>query len=166
MSLNFRNFFSKVNVISLLIGMILAVFLLGCRAYDRTPAGNWTTYRNDRFSFEFLHPDHWVASEPPENRDGMAFSDPTHPNVEIRGWAGAEIRSPQKSVPSNFTTQQGISGNLEIKVDATMSSMTMTIVQNKIRYNWRGSAPSQQFGGYYQFFYYIASRFKISGAPN
>jgi hypothetical protein len=165
MSVNFRNFFPKVNVIYLLLGMALTIVLLGCRADDRNQPGNWTTYRNDRFGFEFLYPDRWVTSITPENRDGIAFSDPTNPNVEIRGWAGEEIGNQRKSVPSNFTTQQGISGNLEIKVDAKVSLMTMTIVQNKIRYNWRGSAPSQQFDSYYQFFYYIASRFKVVGAP-
>lgn len=165
MSVNFRNFFPQVNVIYLLLGMVLTVFLLGCRADDRNSAGNWVTYRNDRFGFEFLYPDRWVASITPENRDGMAFSDPTNPNVEIRGWAGTEISDPRRSASSNFTTQQGISGNLEIKLDAKVSSMTMTIVQDKTRYNWRGSAPSQQFDSFYQFFYYIASRFKISSAP-
>ncbi|KAM3101720.1 hypothetical protein ACKFKF_06900 [Phormidesmis sp. 146-12] len=145
--------------------MVLTVFLSGCGANDRNQAGNWTVYRNDRFGFEFLYPDRWVASITPENRDGMAFSDPTNPNVEIRGWAGTDLSNQRKSTPSNFTTQQGISGNLEIKVDAKVSSMTMTIVQNKIRYNWRGSAPSQQFDEFYQFFYYIVSRFKIYSAP-
>ncbi|MGV0026120.1 hypothetical protein [Phormidesmis priestleyi] len=165
MSVIFRNFFPKVNVIYLLLGMVLTASLLSCGGDDRNSAGNWVTYRNDRFGFEFLHPDRWFASIAPENRDGMAFSDPTNPNVEIRGWAGTDLGGQKKLAPSNFTTQQGILGNLEIKLDAKVSSMTMTIVQNKIRYNWQGSAPSQQFAGYYQFFYYIASRFKISGNP-
>jgi hypothetical protein len=165
MSTHFGNLSRKSFVFNCLRGLGLIIILGGCQGNDRPSAGNWQTYRNDRFGFEFLYPGGWVASNPPENRDGIAFSNPENPDVEIRGWATADLGNLTKNItPSNFTTQQGLSGNLEIKIDAKLSSMRVTIVHNKIRYYCRGTSPSQQFDGYYQFFYYIASHFKVSSS--
>lgn len=163
MSIHFGNLSRKSFVFNGLLGAGLITLLWGCQGNDRNSVGNWQTYRNDRFGFEFLYPDGWVASNPPENRDGIAFSNPENPDVEIRGWATADLgNSAKNAAPSNFTTQQGLSGNLEIKIDAKLSSMQVTIVRNKIRYFWGGTSPSQEFDSYYQSFYYIASRFKVS----
>lgn len=162
MGIYFCNFFRKFNVVGRLLGLALAGLLLGCRASDFSSAGSWETYRNDRFGFEFLYPKLWVSSDRPENRDGIAFHDPKNPQVEIRGWASPELTHSSRNLLTNFTTQQGNSGNLEVKISARVSSMTMTIVKGNLRYSWRGSSLNAQFDRYYQLFYYIASHFQIS----
>lgn len=161
----------KLHFCRAAIALMLAIVLFSCRN-NTDSAGSWKTYQNDRFGFEFLYPEQWVASIPPETRDGMAFSDPKNPNVEIRGWANyarsnsgtnlpQQSKLPQKPMPPNFTTQQGITGNLEVKINPKVSSMTITLLKNNILYYWQGSAPNQQFDAYYRFFYYIASRYRI-----
>lgn len=106
----------------------------------------------------------------PDNRDGLAFSDPQNPAVLIIGIAGdrlpeielsAKQKSPPKSTQQNFTTEQGRTGKLQVDVGADFSSMTLTLIQGRIRYHWRGQSPSQQFADYYRFFYYIASQFRL-----
>lgn len=165
-------FFRKLNFSRKAIAFLLVIVLFSCRS-TADSAGSWKTYQNDRFGFEFLYPERWVASIPPEARDGMAFSDPKNPGVEIRGWATfarspskasrqQPSKVPQKSMPPNFTTQQGVTGSLEVKIDPKISSMTITLLKNNIFYYWQGSAPNQQFDAYYRFFYYIASRYRIS----
>jgi hypothetical protein len=124
---------------------------------ERLP-DRWQTYRNPRFGFEFLHPEGWVDSIPPENRDGIAFSDPRNPGLEIRGWA--ELKRSRKLEP-NFTTEQGIPGRLDVKVEAQTSVMSLTIHHKDKEYHWRGTAPSVQFGNYYRFFSFIASRYRV-----
>ncbi|MGG6269602.1 hypothetical protein ACQ4M3_36615 [Leptolyngbya sp. AN03gr2] len=123
----------------------------------------WQTYRNPRFGFEFLYPEGWVDSIPPENQDGIAFSDPRNNGLEIRSWA--KLKRPdqpkQPKATPNFTTEQGISGRLEVKVEAQTSTMMLTIDQKDVEYHWRGTAPSSQFGNYYRFFSFIASRYRV-----
>lgn len=122
----------------------------------------WQTYRNDRFDFEFPYPADWVKGTPPENGDGVTFSDPKNPQVMIRGWANLmrPSRKPKATPAPNFKTEQGVPGRLEIKVE-NQSSFTVTLYQNNVEYNWQGTAPNQQFGSYYRFFDYVASRYRI-----
>jgi hypothetical protein len=138
----------------------------------------WQTYRNPRFGFEFLYPDGWLFSIPPENQDGMAFNDPRNPAVEIRGWASL-IRNlpsekskaltsvkpnsvkPSGPMPVNFTTEQGLASNLSVQIEKQVSSLELTLTQGGVQYRWRGTAPSQQFDDYYRFFYFVASRYRL-----
>lgn len=159
----------KSHLVCLLLGLVLTAFLSGCGSTDSSLGMNWKTYRNQRFGFEFLYPDRWVESIPPENRDGIAFGDPQNPGVEIRGWASYERlvsddrsnRRSQPSLPSNFTTLQKVPGNLDAKIGTESSSLTLTLAQGETRYYWRGTAPNQQFENYYRFFNYIASRYRV-----
>ncbi len=159
----------KSRIVWLLLGLVLTGFLLGCGSVDSTLSTNWKTYHNERFGFEFLYPDRWVESIPPENRDGIAFGDPQNPEVEIRGWADYErsvsgdrsTQRSQPSLPSNFKTLQGVPGNLDAKIGTELSSLTLTLAKGKTRYYWRGTSPNQQFDNYYRFFNYIASRYRV-----
>ncbi|HTL89083.1 MAG TPA: hypothetical protein VL134_06765 [Leptolyngbya sp.] len=124
----------------------------------------WQTYRNARFEFEFLYPEGWVDSILPENRDGVAFSDPKNPGVEIRSWAEFVRSTPAKTPrpAPNFTTEQGLPGRLDVKVEPQISTIALTLYQNNVEYNWRGTAPSGEFGNYYRFFSFIASRYRVA----
>lgn len=109
----------------------------------------------------------------PANGDGQAFSNPLQAEVEIRGAAGYSLpenkearhkslhhKQPKVS-KQNFTTQQGLTGELQVEVDAQISSMKLTLTQGKVLYSWQGQAPSKQFADYYRFFYYVASQFRV-----
>ena len=109
-----------------------------------------------------MYPEGWVDSIPPENQDGIAFSDPRNNGLEIRSWA--KLKRPDQPKPQstpNFTTEQGIAGRLDVKVDKQTSTMMLTIDQKDVEYHWRGTAPSSQFGNYYRFFSFIASRYRV-----
>lgn len=121
----------------------------------------WQTYRNQRFNFEFLYPEGWVDSIPPENQDGIAFSDPRNPGLEIRGWAEFKRSNTSAKLQPNFTTEQGIPGRLEVRLGAQSSVMTLTIQQQETVYHWRATAPSAQFDNYYRFFSFIARRYRV-----
>lgn len=175
MSINISTLIRRSCFVRLLLGLILTVFVLSCGPNDSTST-TWKVYKNERFGFEFPYPDRWAESIPPENRDGMAFGDPQNPEVEIRGWAEYErlapTATPRKSFtrnskqqlptpsPLNFTTLQGVPGNLDAKIGA-QSTLTLTLAQGETRYYWRGSAPNQKFDDYYRFFNYIASRYRV-----
>ncbi len=123
-------------------------------------------YHNPRFGFEFPYPSNWVTGPMPDSRDGQTFSDPTSPTVEIRGWAGfnlEEFKSPNTAQPlkQNFTTAQGLTGDLEVEVGTQISMMTLILNQGSLRYYWQGRAPSKQFAEYYRFFYYSASQYRL-----
>ncbi len=152
----------------------ILVGLIGLTGCDRLPwerseqqqsrlLERWQTYRNSRFGFEFLYPEGWIDSIPPENQDGIAFSDPRNPGFEIRGWAKLKRpdQSNQQKPTPNFTTEQGIAGRLDVKVEAQSSVMMLTIDHKDVEYHWRGTAPSSQFGNYYRFFSFIASRYRV-----
>lgn len=172
MSIAILTLIRKSWIVQLLLGLMLAVFLVSCGSSDST-SRTWKLYRNERFGFEFPCPDRWVESIPPENRDGIAFGDPQSPEVEIRGWGeskrqGAILkratgRDLQKSpsIPLNFTTLQGVPGNLDAKIGLQSSSLTLTLTQGEVRYYWRGHAPNQKFGDYYRLFNYIASHYRV-----
>lgn len=156
------------------VGLIVS----DCQLSNKNSLGTWKIYHNQRYAFEFPYPSNWVPSPMPANRDGQAFSDPLQPDVEIRGSAGYSLpeinkmryKSPHhkhaKVSTKNFTTQQGLSGELQVEVGSDFSSMTLTLTQAKVLYIWQGQAPSQQFADYYRFFYYIASQFRVSPALN
>ena len=158
-------------------GLVVGAMLSGCRPSEVPPASNLQTYRNPRYEFEFPYPKAWVAAEPPTNQDGQAFNDPKNPEVEIRGWAGYRVSSSGKrgkhkrlkdkseALNQNFTTQQGVTGELEVNVGPKISSMTLTLVQGKLEYNCYAQSPSEKFADYYRLFYNIAGQYKIPSAP-
>jgi hypothetical protein len=147
----------------------LAVTLGGCNGVSKTTvAPRWEIYTNPRYSFQFPYPSNWTALPAPDNGDGQAFVSLQNPEVDIRGWAGNKLpnwekrhKNAQKTVNSNFQTAQGVSGTLTVEVGKQASTMKLTINQGQLRYYWQGRAPSQQFGNYYNAFYYIAQQYRI-----
>ena len=168
--------------------------LLGCHASNLGSQGSWSTYHNQRYNFEFPYPKNWVSVPMPDNGDGGAFRDPQNSSVEIRGWAANKLpeiaasptsiklsegqprlkkkapalavtaKDAPKSQQQNFTTEQGLTGKLKVKIGSQISSMTLTLNQGKVEYNWQGQCDSKQFADYYRFFYYVASQYRISSA--
>ncbi|WP_449420943.1 hypothetical protein [Phormidium nigroviride] len=173
----------------LVCGVALGAALLGCSSPATIQSGSWQTYHNARYNFEFLYPDNWLAAEAPANGDGQAFNDPKNPAVEIRGWAGYNVPGVTgkqrdkhntgkqrdqnnnididraKPLHRNFTTEQGLSGQLKVNLGSQVSSMTLTLVEGDVRYNFQGKAPSKQFADYYKFFYYVASQYRVLPEP-
>jgi hypothetical protein len=144
----------------------LLIMLSGCSV----PGFNtitWKTYSNSRYGFEFPYPSNWTSLPPPENDDGIAFVSPQNNTVEIRGWAGNRLpdfidKNAKKTINSNFKTAQGLSGVLVVEVGSKVSSMTLTVSQGQIKYNWQGRSPSEDFQDYYRVFYYIAQQYRIT----
>lgn len=163
---------------SAVTGLVMTALLSGCRPSELQPATNLETYYNPRYGFEFPYPRRWIAAEPPTNQDGQAFNDPKNPEVEIRGWAGYRVSSGGKhrkhkkskkdeseSLKQNFTTQQGVTGELEVNLGPKISSMKLTLVQGKLQYNCYAQSPSDKFADYYRLFYNIATQYKVPPAP-
>lgn len=155
-----------------LVGVAVSLILLmSCRSSEGAPPGTWKTYHNPRYNFEFPYPSDWIAAPPPDNQDGQAFHDPKNSEAEIRGWAGHQIKTTAKQKSSdlplkpNFSTQQGLAGELKINVGPETSSMTLVLQQGNIRYNWQARSPSQEFDDYYRFFYYIARQYRVPPPP-
>lgn len=161
------------SLIKLVCAVTLGVMLSSCSPSVSNQSQSWETYHNSRFNFEFPYPSNWIAAPPPANRDGQAFSDPLQPEVEIRGWAGYQLSTPRtpnlqpqtKPKPTllrpNFTTEQGVSGELKVEIGAEMSAMNLALMQGNVQYNWRGQAPSRLFNDYYKFFYYVAGQYRV-----
>jgi len=155
--------FSVSGVISLLI------MLSGCTATGfNAGAITWKTYKNYRYGFEFPYPSNWTSSPAPENDDGIAFVSPHNKSVVIRGWASHQIsestvtdQETTRKINSNFRTTQGIFGVLVVEVDQQVSSMTLTLTQNQVKYYWQGRSESQEFQDYYRLFYYTAQQYRI-----
>jgi hypothetical protein len=150
----------------------VVVMLLSCRSSNLSSQGSWNTYRNPRYGFEFPHPSKWVAFPIPDNRDGRAFRDPQNPSAEIRGWAVNKLsetkasstntsKHSQKSQQQNFTTAQGLTGNLQVEIGSDTSLMTLTLSRGKVLYNWQGQCSSKQFASYYRFFSYVAGQYRL-----
>ncbi len=153
----------------------LVLILLSCHASNTGMPNSWDTYRNPRYGFEFPYPSNWIAVSMPDNRDGRAFHDPNNPKLEIRGWATNKLSdlkasSPNKNKPAqespnsqlkNFTTDQGLTGELLVVVGSDISSMTLTLSQGRVEYNWQGQGESQQFADHYRFFYYVARQYRL-----
>jgi len=109
----------------------------------------------------------------PSNLDGQAFRDPNNSSIEIRGWALEQLPENQSSSSSstptdssssqspNFTTQQGVTGQLKVEVGLETSLMTLTLHQGQVEYHWQGQSDSEQFADYYHFFNYIASQYRL-----
>jgi hypothetical protein len=156
--------------------------LTGCSMGDRAPINSqsqtWQTYRNPKYGFAFLYPDRWVAALTPEKADGQIFAEPQNPAVEIRGWASVNLLDqsqtqktkpkgqalgtpPPTEPPPNFKTRQGVAGTLQVQITPQSSSLNFMVRQGKIRYHWRGSAPSDRFADYYAFFYHVVLRYQI-----
>lgn len=163
--------FSKIRLVWVLV--LLTMLLQGCQSSRLNSSATWKIYRNPRYQFEFPYPSNWIATAMPDNRDGQAFRDPQQPEIEIRGWA--EHRLPIKILNSrtsrakniaqqeqlNFTTQQGVTGQLQVKVGSDRSIMALSLNQGVVVYHWRAQAPSKQFADYYRFFDYIASNYRL-----
>lgn len=151
----------------------LIFLLFSCHALNFNIPNSWTTYRNPRYGFEFPYPSNWQPFPMPDNRDGRAFRDPQNPSVEIRGWAANNLSGIQSSSSNtsatqspkpqsqNFTTDQGMTGQLKVKVGSDISLMTLTLSQDKVLYNWQGQCESQKFADYYRFFNYVASQYRL-----
>jgi len=126
----------------------------------------WNTYQNPRYQFEFPYPSNWETLTMPSNLDGEAFRDPDNPSVEIRGWAqlpdteSSSSNSTSTDSP-NFTTEQGVTGQLRVEVGVDTSLMSLTLNQGQVEYHWQGQADSEQFADYYRFFNYIASQYQL-----
>ena len=140
----------------------IALLLSDCQSSNQNPsAGTWKIYHNQRYGFEFPYPSNWVVAPMPANGDGQAFSNPLQVEVEIRGAAGYRLpenrgvhqklpyKQPKVSI-QNFTTQQGLTGELQVEVGTEISSMRLTLTQGKVLYSWQGQAPNKQFADYYQ----------------
>ncbi len=163
----------RLAQVTRLAGLAMSlVFLISCRSFEASPPGSWQTYRNPRYNFEFPFPSNWIAEPPPDNQDGQAFHDPQNAQAEIRGWAAHQIKPIAKpksgtlpSLKPNFTTEQGLPGELQVNIGPEISSMKLVLEQGDIRYNWQGRSPSQQFDDYYRFFYYSARQYRVPPPP-
>ncbi|MEH2243254.1 hypothetical protein [Nostoc sp.] len=148
----------------------LLIILWGCTANDfNARAITWKTYSNSRYGFEFPYPSNWTSLAAPANDDGIAFISPQNKTVEIRGWASQQLpnsivtdQESVKKINPNFQTAQGVSGVLVVEVDQQVGSMTLTLIQNQVKYYWQGRSNSQEFQDYYRLFYYIAQQYRIS----
>lgn len=147
--------------------IVLMGLLWSCQPSVGPPSVVWQIYRNPRYQFEFPYPRHWQVSVKPDNRDGQAFQDPQDPSVKIMGSAGDRlpeiwpdaVKKTEKL--ENFTTRQGITGKLQVDIEANTSRMKLTLISGRIRYSWQGESNSQRFASYYPLFYYSASEFRI-----
>lgn len=158
----------------LVVGITLLVLMLSsCNSSNSGIPNSWNTYRNPRYGFEFPYPSNWIPFPMPDNLDGRAFRDPQNPSLEIRGWAAnklseIQVSSAKKPVkespepqPQNFTTDQGLTGELKVELRSDISLMTVTLSQGKVQYNWQGQCESKQFADRYRFFYYVARQYRL-----
>lgn len=155
--------------------IVMAVVLSGCGSSLEKKQSRFEIYRNSRYNFEFPYPAEWIAENEPANRDGQAFSEAKNPDIQIRGWASylgptdeqSKEKNPDETalLKKNFTTQQGQTGNLTVEIGTEISSITLTLRQAEIQYNWRGQTPNQKFSEYYPLFYSLAGQYKINPQP-
>jgi hypothetical protein len=127
----------------------------------------WKTYSNTHYSFEFPYPSNWNSSGNSDNNDGIAFVTPNNRNVEMRAWASKHLEVSiheqySREQTENFQTAEGVFGVLSVEVGQQTTSMTLTITQGQVKYNWRGESNSKEFKEYYRLFYYIAQQYKIN----
>ncbi|NET30975.1 MAG: hypothetical protein F6K19_03100 [Cyanothece sp. SIO1E1] len=154
------------------LGASLGLGLVGCGSSDLPLPDAWSTYRNPRYGFEFPYPSDWVMSANQDGRDGQTFA-LQNSGVELRGWASQNLSTAKSAsddqtqseitdaAANNFVTEQGIAGNLAVEIDSEISSIQLTLVQEKVVYSWQGISPSDQFADYYKFFDYVARRYRI-----
>lgn len=154
-------FYTDIPCLSGAIALLLILY--GCF----TPILNvtditWKNYKNPRYGFEFPYPSNWKTLATPTNADGIVFVSPKNNTVEIRAWASNEILESRTPEKPNFQTTQGLTGILAVEVGNSVSSMTLTLRQNQVKYNWQGRTPSQEFQNYYPLFYYIVQQYRVS----
>lgn len=162
-----KKFYTKKNIIGLAAVLLLIVcscFAPSIKVKDIT----WQNYKNTRYGFEFPYPSNWKPLTAPANADGIAFVSPQNPSVEIRSWASNQLpdaigneQNSQTVQGTNFQTTQGVKGVLAVDVGNSLSTMTLTLNHNQVRYNWQGKSPSPEFQNYYPLFYYIVQQYRI-----
>lgn len=161
-ALRLRQFFyTKINWFSAAIALLLILYGCFTPSLDVTDM-TWKIYKNSRYGFEFPYPSNWKTLATPTNADGIVFVSPKKNTVEIRAWASNQILESIAPEKPNFQTTQGLTGILAVEVGNSVSSMTLTLTQNQVKYNWQGRTPSQEFQNYYPLFYYIAQQYRVS----
>jgi hypothetical protein len=156
-------------ILSLVSGVGTAMIFAGCSANGlQFSKLTWETYYNSRYGFEFPYPSNWTSLAPPDNNDGVTLVSPQNQNTEIRAWAGNQLpesivqdQETIKQIDNNFHTDQGVSGVMVVEVGQQVSSMTLTITKDQVKYYWQGQSNSKEFKYYYRLFYYIAQQYKI-----
>lgn len=155
------------------IGLVMAVLLLGsCNSTQGSSSGSIETYKNQRFGFESIYPDTWRSTPPPSNLDGQTFYHPQNPDIQISVWAGYRVSPPptvrdampQEDRPpssENFTTRQGLNGDLTVEIGTQTSTINLTLMADNISYHFEGRSPSSSFADYYRLFYNVASQYQI-----
>jgi hypothetical protein len=154
-------FYTKFTCIGTAIALLLILYGCSAPVFNVTDI-TWRTYKNVRYGFEFPYPSNWNALATPTNADGVVFVSAKSNSVEIRAWASNQLIESPTSEKYNFQTTQGLTGILGIEASNSVSSMTLTLTQHKVKYNWQGQSPSQEFPNYYPLFYYIAQQYRIS----
>lgn len=172
---SFSKYISSYGITRLACGVAIGVIVAGCTPSASPIQSRWETYHNARFGFEFPYPSDWIALEPPTNRDGRAFRHPTNPDIEIRGWGRLELtgtdslQNSSLNLPEagkyNLTTDQGLPAMLEVEVGKKLSTMTLTLEEGDIIYQWQARSPKDKFADYYEAFYYIARNYRVPISP-
>lgn len=165
-------------------GILLAIILSACQLTGGKAGETWKVYRNPRYQFELPYPGDWQPAPPPDNRDGQSWHDPDNSSVEIRAWATPVITpiksssattaakkasttkqiasaSTPRAPQSNFKTQQGLLGHLQVDIGLETSSLTLTLTRNNLVFRLQGRSPSQNFVDYYPLFYQVAQQYRI-----
>lgn len=157
----------KKNLLKLIFGLTIGSVLSSCSSTTSIQSNSWKVYSNERYGYQFPYPSNWEAARVSSNLDGQAFRDPQHPGVEMRAWAGYDllnainIEEQPAQVASNFTTADGLPGELKVNIGPQKTLMKLTLVKGQVQYHWQAEAPSQQFDDYYKFFYYVASEYDV-----
>ncbi|MBD2253631.1 hypothetical protein [Nostoc parmelioides] len=156
-----KAFYTKTTYVGTAIALLLILYACSTPVFNVTDI-TWKTYKNARYGFEFPYPSNWNALATPTNADGVVLVSPKRNSVEIRAWASNQLIESPTSEKDNFQTSQGLTGILGIEANDSVSSMTLTLTQNQVKYSWQGRSPSQEFPNYYPLFYYIAQQYRIS----
>lgn len=152
-------------LLSLIIGLVSS-----CSQLEVSERRTWKVYQNPNYGFEFPYPDNWVPAPLSDGQDGRRFRNPHSMDVEILGWASHLSSAPGDSseqvrrsvlAAPNFTTRQGLRGQLRVEIGASVSLMTLTLAEEGVVYFWQGRSPSDQFSQYYEFFDYVAKQYHV-----
>ncbi|NEP41288.1 MAG: hypothetical protein F6K35_19485 [Okeania sp. SIO2H7] len=147
-----------------IVGLTIGVVVSSCSGTNSGQSNSWKIYSNERYGYQFPYPNNWENTRVISNADGQAFRHPQNPAVEMRAWAGYNLLNSEDSQPkaaNNFITEEGLPGELRVKIGPEISSMTLRLEKGQIQYYWEAEAPSQQFDDYYKFFYYVASQYDV-----
>lgn len=159
-------------LLSLLVGLVSS-----CSQPAVNERRTWKIYQNPNYGFEFPYPDNWVPAPLSDSQDGRRFRNPYSMDVEILGWASHISSTPGDSseqvrrsvlAAPNFTTRQGLRGQLRVEIGTSVSLMTLTLTEEGVVYFWQGRSPSDQFSQYYEFFDYVAKQYYVpsTGKPS